>query len=115
MKVDYLSQSGGRIRLKVVHVRESGFDAYISPEELAPYPGLCRVLEESRQKASVQTYPQPFEALNPTPLTVEVGAGEAENLAKLLETRSRINPYERAVKVRVGQHTYIIAFEHHCG
>ncbi len=115
MEIDYLSQSSGRIRLKVVHVRESGFDAYISPEELTPHPGLYRVLEESRQKASVQTYPQPFEALNPTPLTAEVDASEAENLAKLIETRSGINPYERAVKVRVGQHTYLIAFEHHCG
>ena len=115
MKIDYLSQSGGRIRLKVVHVRESSFDVYISPEELNPYPGLYRVLEESRKKASVETYPQPFEALNPAPLTVQIDASEAENLSKLLETKSGVNPYERAVKVMVGQHTYLIAFEHHCG
>jgi len=115
MNADYLNQSSGRIRLKVVHVCESGFDVALSAEDLAPYPGLVRALEESRYRASVQRYPQPFEALNPTPLTVEVGADQAENLVKLLEMKSGINPYQRAVRIRVGQHTYFIAFEHHCG
>jgi hypothetical protein len=47
------------------------------------------VLEESRQKASVQTYPQPFEgAKTPHHSRFEIGCRRGgKNLAKLLENK----------------------------
>ncbi|MEM2238594.1 MAG: hypothetical protein QXR26_07605 [Candidatus Caldarchaeum sp.] len=111
----YLEQSSGIIRLKVVHVRQAEADVVLSSDELRPFPRLAEALEESRQKASAQTYPSQFEILNPTPATVVMKAEDVMKLADIIIQKSGKNIYETAVRLEVEGENYIIAVEHHCG
>ncbi|MEM1946572.1 MAG: hypothetical protein QW470_03330 [Candidatus Caldarchaeum sp.] len=111
----YLEQSGGFVRLKVVHVRQAEPDLVFSHDELKPFPQLKQALEESRLKASVQTYPNPFEMLNPTPVTAVMKAEDVLKLSQIIMRKSGKDLYATAVKIEAGGEKYLIAVEHHCG
>ncbi|MEM4189384.1 MAG: hypothetical protein QW544_02565 [Candidatus Caldarchaeum sp.] len=111
----YLEHSSGLIRLKIVHVKQAEPDVVLSHDELKLFPQLVEALEESRLKASAQTYPSPIEMLNPAPVTAVMEAENVSKLYHLIMRKSGRNIYETAVRLEVEGEKYFIAVEHHCG
>ncbi len=111
----YVGQSGGMIRLKIVHVKEARVDAVFSKEELRFIPQLVEAFDEVSSKASTDVYPREFEMLNPAPVVVAAEAEKVQQFVELVRARSGKSLYENAVYVEVDDEKYFIAVEHHCG
>ncbi len=111
----YIGQSGGLIRLKIVHVKEAKADVAFSKEELGFIPRLIEAFDETSSKASTDVYPREFEMLNPVPVVVVAEAEKVQRLAELVRARSGKSLYETALYIEVEDEKYFIAVEHHCG
>ncbi|MCS7129590.1 MAG: hypothetical protein NZ919_03005 [Candidatus Caldarchaeum sp.] len=112
---EYVSQAGGAVRLKLVHVKHAQPEAFLTRKEVELFPGLPEALEQTRHRASTDVYPQQFEALNPSPVVAVLKTEDISLLDKLIKTRRGKSLYESAALVEVDGEKYLMAVEHHCG